>query len=889
MTSQMTKDFKMKSRLRALADGGPVDPSVLGTGAAARAGGLLAGRGRQIDAAVDAAAAGAPLPMPRDPAPQPVQTAEAPKKSGLRSLLGLADGGSPARRPFEPVVGTRSPLPSGGGGGLSREAVAAAQNPPAPPPPAPSGIGALPADPLRNPRAIQAAREKAAGLADGGTYLDDGYNANRYQQSQLRDGGRVNGPGGRTEDKVGPVMLSDEEYVLPGDTADAIGRDKLDKIRLATHDFKDERKESALRGRADGGDYADDLLPMDHLADGGNPWIVDSEGVARKANAFGDAAAGPGYQQPRALPPPQGSTAVGPARTPPMGQRPPIDMGMADVVETTAKGGGAGSRAMSALRGAARVGAPVAGIAGAAQSFDDQSTGYRDHFQNSVGAETPLGSVAADAARVLSNVGDAATFGLAGRIGRGLSGIGNEGFVNGFLSPSDRDQYLQNRTQQTMATANAPAAAATAAAPATSALRSDQGPALPVTPGSYQSRRLSEMGVSADVQNSKPIVGANLRTAGTDQYQNLGTYGGNGNIYGKADDPSRPGRINNFVGVGSGASPANEASGSGFNGGTPGATGAAGALQSALRGLGNGSSTPGGPASNGGGGVSVIGGGEDRYDKLAKELRGMYSAKGQGNLAKKLVELEQLRANEQGNIRSNDTSRANAQLGADTSRSNAELSARTNMLEALSRMEQNRASLSATAQAAQLKYLQDAQKTAREGEEKGFDRYTGAIGSMFTTTGPDGKQTVDKAAQERFRSFIEGSDPKAGEKFASMGPQQQQVLLQNFKTMYDMNEARNKTAQTGSIPSNTGGVTNRMDMPTDVREATWNDYWNNNLPLKDYVWSNLPFTNKNVVQTESGQPVLYSDYTTTDGKRDLDKEKIVRDSVSARRSALRSN
>lgn len=78
-------------------------------------------------------------------------------------------------------------------------------------------------------------------------------------------------------------------------------------------------------------------------------------------------------------------------------------------------------------------------------------------------------------------------------------------------------------------------------------------------------------------------------------------------------------------------------------------------------------------------------------------------------------------------------------------------------------------------------------------------------------------------------------------------------------------------------------------MPTDVREATFNDYWNNNLPMKDYLWSNLPGTNRNVVMTESGQPTLYEDYTSTDGERDLDKEKIVRDSVNARRSSLRSN
>ena len=69
MTSQITKDFQMKSKLRKLADGGSPNPSMLGTGAAARAGGLLAGRGRQVDAAVDAAA-GAPTPAPA-PAPAP--------------------------------------------------------------------------------------------------------------------------------------------------------------------------------------------------------------------------------------------------------------------------------------------------------------------------------------------------------------------------------------------------------------------------------------------------------------------------------------------------------------------------------------------------------------------------------------------------------------------------------------------------------------------------------------------------------------------------------------------------------------------------------------------------------------------------------------------------
>ena len=92
-------------------------------------------------------------------------------------------------------------------------------------------------------------------------------------KSKLRamHGGNVQGEGGPTDDKVGPVMLSDEEYVLPADTADAIGRDKLDALRAATHDFKDKGKGSALRAKFEDGE--------DHLADGGSPWTVDRNGT----------------------------------------------------------------------------------------------------------------------------------------------------------------------------------------------------------------------------------------------------------------------------------------------------------------------------------------------------------------------------------------------------------------------------------------------------------------------------------------------------------------------------------------------------------------------------------------------------------------------------------
>ena len=75
--NNIQKNFKMKSRLRGLADGG-----VLGSGAAGRAEKALAGRAAQL-AAMEAEAMGqAPTPPPPPPPPP------APKET-----KGLADGG----------------------------------------------------------------------------------------------------------------------------------------------------------------------------------------------------------------------------------------------------------------------------------------------------------------------------------------------------------------------------------------------------------------------------------------------------------------------------------------------------------------------------------------------------------------------------------------------------------------------------------------------------------------------------------------------------------------------------------------------------------------------------------------------------------------------------
>ena len=799
MASQITKDFQMKSKLRKLADGGSPNPNpqMLGTGTAARAGGLLAGRGRQIDGAVDAAV-GAPAP-----APAPQQAPVTPKKSGLRAMFGLADGGS---------------------------------------------------------------------------YLDDGYNANRYQQSQLKDGGRVKGPGGRTDDKVGPVMLSDEEYVLPGDTADAIGRDKLDAIRLATHDFKDERKESALRGRADD-------VPVDHLADGG-AWIADDKGNVRP-NSFGDAAAGPGYQQPR-LPPPQPGTAVGPSALRPGSGPRNIYMGMAEDV-TPRPAQIANNPTMPA---AAKTAQPWTGAPPTNRNVGPEGSDEAKAFRES---RKPPSNVAADAAKPsrLATIGSAAAK-IGGVVGAGMAakdmydngvGVGNTGdllasgaafagpvgatgalgwgagrTLSGWMSEDTRDviggtinqgirnlgsligqdwgvddsALLQSKAEARLAAAQkaaSPAAAAVVPAGA-SALRSDQGPAQMVTPGSYQSRRLSEAGVPLDVQNSSPLSGdlsgpktggfspvtqGRLATQGTDQYQNLGTYGGNANIYGKADNPARPGRINNFVGVGAGASPANEANGSG--------SGAYGAIQSALRNAGSGAAAPrsSGPT------MSVIGGDDAWYEKARKDI--LSSGVSQGYMNDQLVQLANIRAGRDNNRDTNAQSGVNAQLTADTSRNNAELNARVQMADTLGRMEQNRSTISAQTQAAQLKALQDAQKLARDERDtsdnraiRGVNQLDGFIAQQYGEESPEGAE---------FARAFRATNPK----FMTMPDGDRASLLAQFKEQWDAQSAIRKRAAALERPVGIG-LTEVDGTPSEVRIGDW---WNNRATFGDWMESNNVF------------------------------------------------
>jgi hypothetical protein len=91
--------------------------------------------------------------------------------------------------------------------------------------------------------ALQSAQAGNSQVLSGGSGGSSPYPAVEYA-----DGGKVRGPGGPTEDKVGPVMLSDGEYVLPADTVEAIGKENLDKLRAATHDFDSTEDAEGLAG-----------------------------------------------------------------------------------------------------------------------------------------------------------------------------------------------------------------------------------------------------------------------------------------------------------------------------------------------------------------------------------------------------------------------------------------------------------------------------------------------------------------------------------------------------------------------------------------------------------------------------------------------------------------
>lgn len=250
--SDTKKDFELKSRLRQFQE---TQLPKLGTGQARKAGEELYRRSDRVDAAVEQAS---------QPAPAEREEREEDQRK-VPADFRFADGGT-VGSPLREEKPWWMPSLSWLGTGAARNAGEAMAGRPRQIDNAVDAMsnGQAPQQPqYPQPQQPQEEEEQPSRPAPAGF--------------RFADGGRVNGRGGRTDDKVGPVMLSDEEYVLPADTADAIGRDVLDQLRLHTHDFKDDRKESALRKQHGA---------ADHLADGGSPdWLEKGKALGQRALA----------------------------------------------------------------------------------------------------------------------------------------------------------------------------------------------------------------------------------------------------------------------------------------------------------------------------------------------------------------------------------------------------------------------------------------------------------------------------------------------------------------------------------------------------------------------------------------------------------------------------
>lgn len=343
-------------------------------------------------------------------------------------------------------------------------------------------------------------------------------------KSKLRgcaDGGMIHGPGTGTSDSVKDVDLSDGEFVMPADTVRAIGPEKLQAIVDATHTPVKGAKGLANGGFLGGGYLVNGALPLDDAAD--------------RARITGLRAAGtlPGQVGPPspAFQPPAAAAAP-PAAAPPPSAPPPATQAPRSLLQ---RAGG------SLLRG----GAAVGGLVGAGQAIADNFDGTRERSQQALGVETPLGSVVADTARTLARVGDAASFGLASRLGRGLAELapGGRGFGAGFSGSESVAPAPEQRATAPTSGAGAPAAPTGAAEIA--GLLSSQGVSpedQALAPISRDARRsLLSPSAGRGPDGSGSSVGAGVVQPG--QYLNLGD-----GIYGTALEPG--GKIRSFTGGG---------------------------------------------------------------------------------------------------------------------------------------------------------------------------------------------------------------------------------------------------------------------------------------------------------------------------------------------------
>lgn len=208
-----------------------------------------------------------------------------------------------------------------------------------PPPPAPAPA---PSAPAPAPAAAQLSnisnyagntaldtRMKAAGLKDGGPVKSAKKGGAAAQlahmptshagAASIEHGGPIRGPGGPTSDSV-PLWGSAGEFMLPADTTEAVGKEKLEALVEATHKPTNKAAEKMGRlARADGGvidDPAGAVIRVGNSYSGGNvsgPISVNGQAPGGTLSTIGSV---PVPATPAAVPTPAApvASAVAPAR-----------------------------------------------------------------------------------------------------------------------------------------------------------------------------------------------------------------------------------------------------------------------------------------------------------------------------------------------------------------------------------------------------------------------------------------------------------------------------------------------------------------------------------------------------------------------------------------------
>lgn len=707
-------------------------------------------------------------------------------------------------------------------------------------------------------------------------------------------GGDVKGPGGPTEDKVGPVMLSHGEYVLPADTVNAVGVDNLDALRDATHDFENTagggrpKIPGRLRGMAAGG-----VFYVDRAGNAARPGMGTSLVPT----------------QPPAAAPPPAASAVRPelmgeagrasarasaysAAGNPAGARfatgAPSAPSAPTPTPTAPSAPGAASRAGNALRGLGK----VAGAAGTAYSLVDGTRqlakDYESGYFDQVKRESGLGNGAASVALGLANAGD--LFGIPSKIGGAIgSKLGGGTFAEGWDRGNGRAAF---EAQQAAATPAAPAAKSPlqSATPVADVLGK---PAManekpPTGPQYYADlERQHQQEIAARAGGNRE-ANARMQAAGGPGAYNQGALENRSGLPNSALSGADPNSFyasrgdNDVVGSFNGRNITKKeadarAAGlqtASFMPQKPAEDPIMGEIRSALRGIG-GSRGGGSSFSGRDSGTDAI---NKRYDDLLRGGEGRNVVKGSDWSQRHGLSVETARAKELGDYAQNQSTLR----GQDNSASIAADQNRTQLANTLINMQTQREKALAEGQSANAKAQQDALENAAKANQQGYENFTKATESMFI--GPEGKP--DTAMREQFMDFVAATDPKFLEEnvgvssikdLFALSPQEQMAASQKLKTMMQMQQAANASRSEGVF--NSGMQSTGFEAPVGApREYSLRDVASGNLSPSRYAYNFVnPFADDRVQELASGSVVPYDDYV---GKS-ADREK-------ARKSNLRN-